>query len=370
MISCPPNIMPASETLQKAWDEANLSIENGEPEKALDILRDIAWSECKNDTQRSQTSRYAADAGTLWGEMDVNAQKRRWQKAYKNYKTALDFNPKDKETRRRMNKLASMMDENGVSISSGFQMFSEGNPTPIGILSIVVATMIFLTSFKVVTEAIDPDGIGLWNALTEDESSNPVLLNSTVVLEISYVDSTDTRIEVDVEIEMKPDFAPIHVENFLKLTSDGKYDNTVFHRIIDDFMIQGGDIDHLDGRGGYAGQWFGYCDGQEKNSSSDCDPSSWTIPDETSEENPGLLHESCTISMAKTSPPNTGGSQFFLIPEDSEPDHLDGIHTVFGEIVSGCNHVTAISEVPTTGSQNPPSDPVNTVQLKNAYIIV
>jgi cyclophilin family peptidyl-prolyl cis-trans isomerase len=74
--------------------------------------------------------------------------------------------------------------------------------------------------------------------------------------------------------------------------------------------------------------------------------------------------------MAKTSPPNTGGSQFFLIPEDSEPDHLDGIHTVFGEIVSGCNHVTAISEVPTTGSQNPPSDPVNTVQLKNAYIIV
>ena len=81
--------MPVPETLQKAWDEANSLIENGEPEKALDILRD-AWLECKNDTQRSQTSRYAADAGTLWGEMDINAQKRRWQKAYKNYKTALD----------------------------------------------------------------------------------------------------------------------------------------------------------------------------------------------------------------------------------------------------------------------------------------
>ena len=40
----------------------------------------------------------------------------------------------------------------------------------------------------------------------------------------------------------------------------------------------------------------------------DCDPSSWTIPDETSSENPGLLHESCTISMAKTAPPNTGGN--------------------------------------------------------------
>ena len=80
MISCPHAMMPASETLQKAWDEANSLIENGEPEKALEILRDIAWSECKNDTQRSQTSRYAADAGMLWGEMDANAQKKRWQK--------------------------------------------------------------------------------------------------------------------------------------------------------------------------------------------------------------------------------------------------------------------------------------------------
>ena len=74
--------MPVSETLQKAWDEANSLIENGDPEKALDILRD-AWAECKNDTQRSQTSRYAADAGTLWGEMDTNAQKRRWQRRIK-----------------------------------------------------------------------------------------------------------------------------------------------------------------------------------------------------------------------------------------------------------------------------------------------
>jgi cyclophilin family peptidyl-prolyl cis-trans isomerase len=70
--------------------------------------------------------------------------------------------------------------------------------------------------------------------------------------------------------------------------------------------------------------------------------------------------------MAKTAAPNTGGSQFFLIPEDSEPDHLNGVHTVFGKIVSGCTHVTAVSEIPTTGSDGP----VNTVQLKNAYIVV
>ena len=365
MISSPPHMMSVPERLQKAWDEANSLIENGNPEKALDALRDVAWSECKNDSQRAQTSRYAADAGTLWGEIDANSQKKRWQKAYKNYKTALDFDPKDKETRRRMNKLASMMDENAISVNSGFQMFNEGNPTPIGLMAIVVAIFVFLASFKVVTDAIDPDGIGLWNAINGENTPND-LINGTVILEISYVNQNDERVDVSIEILLKPIDAPIHVENFLKLTNDFRYDNTQLHRIIDDFMIQGGDIDHMSGMGGYAGKWFGYCNGQVSASPDDCDLSDWTIPDETSKENMGLLHHPCTISMAKTSAPNTGGSQFFLIPGDSEPHHLDGVHTVFGEIVSGCEHVTAISEIQ-TGSDD---KPVNPVMLKKAYVKV
>ena len=69
--------------------------------------------------------------------------------------------------------------------------------------------------------------------------------------------------------------------------------------------------------------------------------------------------------MAKTNNPNTGGSQFFLIPEDSNPSHLDGVHTVFGNIISGCNHVTAISEVPTAAQDRP----VNDVTLISVDII-
>ena len=57
--------------------------------------------------------------------------------------------------------------------------------------------------------------------------------------------------------------------------------------------------------------------------------------------------------MAKTSAPHTGGSQFFLIPEDSAPDWLDGVHTVFGSITDGCEHVTAISEVETEAGDVP-----------------
>ena len=57
--------------------------------------------------------------------------------------------------------------------------------------------------------------------------------------------------------------------------------------------------------------------------------------------------------MAKTSSPNTGSSQFYIVPEDSTPSHLDGVHTVFGIVVSGLDHVTAISEVTTDGSDRP-----------------
>jgi cyclophilin family peptidyl-prolyl cis-trans isomerase len=60
--------------------------------------------------------------------------------------------------------------------------------------------------------------------------------------------------------------------------------------------------------------------------------------------------------MAKTSAENTGGSQFFLIPEDSNPSHLDGVHTVFGTITSGCDYVTQISEVQTDSNDKPISD--------------
>ena len=65
--------------------------------------------------------------------------------------------------------------------------------------------------------------------------------------------------------------------------------------------------------------------------------------------------------MAKKNLANTGSSQFFLIPEDSTPDWLDGVHTVFGDISDGCEHVTSISEVQTDGER--PSNPVTLVSV-------
>ena len=331
--------MPIPETLQNAWDAAHESLKSSEPEKALEILRSEAWDSCENNMQKARTLRYAGDAGMMLGEMDTAGQKRHWQKAHKSYRNALSFDPKDKETRRNMNKLASMMDEQAISLGVGMQFFDEGNPTPIGLVAMIVAGMVLLVSFKMISDWFD-------------DSENPV-----VTLEISYtpIDSSE-RVTAFIEIELYQDDAPLHVENFLLLAERAEYDFTPFHRIIDDFMIQGGDFENQDGTGGYTAKWYGYCNGKKYDStntqytSDSCAEPSWTLPDEADN---GLPHEPGVLAMAKTSSPNTGSSQFYIVPEDSTPSHLDGVHTVFGKVVNGIDHVTAISEVATDGNDRP-----------------
>ncbi|MGB0476525.1 MAG: peptidylprolyl isomerase, partial [Candidatus Poseidoniaceae archaeon] len=171
---------------------------------------------------------------------------------------------------------------------------------------------------------------------------------SNVTLEIYHGESlTTATANYTITIELDHILAPLHADNFRSHSLDGNYNNVTFHRIIDDFMIQGGDFTNGDGTGGHAAKWYGICDGDVMNQS-DC-PSQvyYNVPDEA---NNGLEHTSCTISMAKTSMPNTGGSQFFLMPDDiTQHTWLDGVHTVFGTITSGCEHVTTLSEVAVDG---------------------
>ena len=154
-----------------------------------------------------------------------------------------------------------------------------------------------------------------------------------------------------ITIQINHTAAPLHADNIVKHVNAGNYNMSTFHRIIDDFMIQGGDFENHDGTGGYAADWYGYCNGQSESSSAACDQTDWTVPDEADN---GLKHYPCVISMAKTSQPNTGGSQFFLTPDDiNQHTWLDGVHTVFGDITEGCEHVTTISQVTTSGGDKP-----------------
>ena len=167
----------------------------------------------------------------------------------------------------------------------------------------------------------------------------------------------------NITLELNHSAAPIHAENFALLSIMGCYDSTIFHRVIDNFMIQGGDFTNYDGTGGHAASWQGFCNGQASNTSS-CSGSgsdAWTIPDEA---NNGLIHSPYVLSMAKMSAPNTGGSQFFIV-DDSSQNHLDGVHTVFGEVVDGTSVVDSISAM-TTGQYG---RPVVDVVIERAIVV-
>ena len=189
----------------------------------------------------------------------------------------------------------------------------------------------------------------------EDESNPPIYEGetSTVTMEIVHAESTtDASLIYTIVIELYHTQAPIHADNLRKHAQGGMYDNVTFHRIIDDFMIQGGDFENNDGTGGYAAQWYGYCDGEAMDNAAECGSQTlYTLPDEADN---GLRHLPCMVSMAKTGQPNTGGSQFFIMPDDiSEHTWLNGAHTVFGQVISGCEHVTTLSEVETDNYDRP-----------------
>lgn len=324
--------MPAPVELANSWSLAEGMMEKGNHNSALDELR-TSWDLCENDSQRAKTLKMAGDAGTALGVDDPDMQRAHWRKALKNYRNSMKMDPKNKETRKAMNNLSSMMDANAISRGVGLQLMDEGNPTPFGLFAIVAVIMMSLVAVKVISDM-----------LTEEEG-NPV-----VSMDVSYVDSeTSQRTMGTIEIELFQDEAPVHVENMLLHASQGNYDSTIFHRIIEDFMNQGGDIDNQNGAGGYAAKWFGYCNGESRSSSSACGQSQWTIPDEA---NNGLKHGPGKLAMAKTSAENTGGSQFYIVPTGSTPSHLDGVHTVFGEVISGMSHVDAINNVVTGNNDN------------------
>ena len=318
--------------IEQGWVKAEMQINLENPAEALEILREI-----DADAKESKTWRLAAEAKTIQARQSNN-DKRLFKEAVSHYENALKSNPNDKAARRNLNSLRSEMDGLGIR-AGGMNLFiDDGAPTFVGIVSIILVIGMSLVSLKVIPEYF-----------AEEQQQ----FDYEATLTVSYTPvGVQNAITVDIVIGLDAEAAPIHVDNFVKLAERGEYNNVIFHRIIDDFMIQGGDFQNEDGTGGYAAEFYGYCDRNEQ--SNPCNyETQYTVPDEADN---GLVHDSCTISMAKTNNPNTGGSQFFLIPEDSEPSHLDGIHTVFGTITSGCSHVTSISEVPTDNNNKPYND--------------
>ena len=127
-----------------------------------------------------------------------------------------------------------------------------------------------------------------------------------------------------IDVELHDADAPKTVENFRKLASDGFYNGVVFHRVIPDFMIQGGDPTGT-GTGGPG----------------------YTFEDEFNDHK--VVRGALAMANAG---PNTNGSQFFIVTTDAAP-WLDGKHTVFGEVAEGMDVVDAIGALPTDNRDRP-----------------
>lgn len=143
-----------------------------------------------------------------------------------------------------------------------------------------------------------------------------------------------------IEIHLYDGIVPKTSNNFRTLAMNGKYDNCLFHRVIKDFMIQGGDFTDNNGTGGHS-----------------------IYGDKFEDENFNIKHDKVGLLSMANSGPNTNGSQFFITTK--EVPHLDGKHVVFGEVVKGMNVLELIENSQTDFQDKPVHDCV----ISRAYTI-
>ena len=136
-----------------------------------------------------------------------------------------------------------------------------------------------------------------------------------------------------IRAELYPEVAPNTVKNFISLVNKGFYDGLIFHRVINGFMIQGGDPEGT----GMGGPGYGIKGEFVQNGFAN-----------------DLKHTAGVLSMARSMMPNSAGSQFFIMHKDAP--HLDGAYAAFGKIIEGMDVVNKIAEVATDYSDRPMED--------------
>ena len=146
-----------------------------------------------------------------------------------------------------------------------------------------------------------------------------------------------------VTIELLPDVAPKHVERMKELARAGKYDNVCFHRVIDGFMAQTGDVEHGNMEDGFNIRMAGTGGSDLGN-----------VPAEFSK----VPHARGSLGAARSANPDSANSQFFINFKDN--DFLNGQYTVYGQVIEGMEHVDAITR------GEPPANPDKMISMKVA----
>jgi peptidylprolyl isomerase len=211
--------------------------------------------------------------------------------------------------------------------------------------AVLIATLTQWVAYKQAPAELLLDENGEQIELNAPLSPEALQSDNQSILNMNNPKAVFTTNKGVIELELFEEQMPITVGNFVKLAEEGFYNGTKFHRVIDGFMIQGGDPNSKGDNKAIYGQG-----GPESN-----------IQDEfVASEN--LSNVRGTIAMANTGQPNSGGSQFFINTVDNlgldfDKDPVESKHPVFGHVIQGMDVVDAISAVPTAGA-NIPVEPV------------
>tara|TARA_B100001094_G_scaffold280762_1_gene291785 strand:+ start:4011 stop:5147 length:1137 start_codon:yes stop_codon:yes gene_type:complete len=296
----------ASEEIRKsAWAKAEKSITNGKPEGALLVLREVDASGSHPTTLR------LAGQATHKIAQRTNS-KSEYRKAAALLRDSVKMNPKDKTSNNAYNEVLNEMQDKRISESVIPRMMNDGTPTAAGIFAFVASLVLILAGLGVLAQ---PKEVSVGD----------------VIMELTWTDTDGTFHEGTIWIQLYEDSTPMHAESFRANTDAGRYDGTIFHRIVDGFMIQGGDFENRDGTGGHAGKYFGYCASTGFSESTECENqmTDWVIPAEF-----GETHDPGVIAAARSQSDNSAGSQFYLV-DSTGANTLDNQYTAFGIAYKG-----------------------------------
>lgn len=234
----------------------------------------------------------------------------------------------------------------GQANSDGFQFFICSSPQP--------QLDGQFSAFGQVTEGIEVvDRISLAPTDANGITDTPVKINSIKIERKKLEPFKDATVDQmrrdvllhtslgDITLEMDPVLAPEHVRNFLKLVESGWYDHTAFHRIVSGFVIQGGvGATRTDNKPHSADKWVHKLKGEFSRTA---------------------LHIRGTLSMARTSDPDSADTSFFIVL--GQAPHLDGRYTIFGKVVDGFDTIELIEKAARNGEA-----PIQRIELIEAVI--
>lgn len=209
--------------------------------------------------------------------------------------------------------------------------------------SLLLSFILLLTTSFILVGCSSSNSDQQNNASTESTSNPTPLSDDSLPIATITVKNYGT-----ITLELYPELAPNTVANFIDLANSGFYDGLIFHRVIEDFMIQGGDPNGI-GTGGPG----------------------YTIDGEFSDNGftqNTLSHTKGIISMARANDPNSAGSQFFIMSADGT--YLDGQYAAFGQVTSGQEVVDAIQKVDTNSQDKPLEDvTIENIRVENVDTI-